>query len=56
MLLPPGFLDELRTRLSLSRVVGRKGHMGCAQIQSGQGRYVGSVSVPSRKDGVVPRG
>ena len=24
MLLPPGFLDELRTRLSLAQVVGRK--------------------------------
>ena len=37
MLLPPGFLDELRTRLSLSRVVGRKVAWDAHKSNQGEG-------------------
>ena len=37
MLLPPGFLDELRTRLSLSRVVGRKVTWDAHKSNQGRG-------------------
>ena len=37
MLLPPGFLDELRTRLSLSRVVGRKVTWDAHKSNQGEG-------------------
>ena len=37
MSLPPGFIDELRTRLSLSQVVGRKVMWDAKKSNQGKG-------------------
>jgi DNA primase len=39
MSLPPGFLDELRTRLSLAQVVGRKVTWDARKTNAGKGDY-----------------
>ena len=49
MAFPPGFLDELRARLSLSDVVGRKVSL---KRRSGSG-IRGTLSVPQREDAVL---
>ena len=48
MALPPGFIDELRSRISLSGLIGRR-----VKLASPRARVCRAVSVPPRKDAVL---
>ena len=56
MSLPPGFLDELRGRVSLAQIVGRRVSLGPPQEQRRPRRLVGALPVPSGKIRVIPCG
>ena len=55
MSLPPGFLDELRSRVSLAQLVGRKVTWDPRKSNAGTRRLLGALPVPSGKDRLVPR-
>ena len=54
MRFPPTFLDDIRARIPISQVVGRKCHLGQAEIQSRPRRLLGLLPLPWREDAVLP--
>ncbi len=55
MSLPPGFLDELRSRVSLAQVVGRRVTWDARKSNPGKARLLGALPVPPGEVRVVPR-
>ena len=55
MALPPGFVEELRSRVSLAQVVGRKVTWDPRKTQRRPRRLLGALPVPPGKDRLVPR-